>query len=254
MPYGLYISAEGAQAQAHRIEIIANNLANVDTPGFKRDLAILQARPSEEFSQGTDSPENRSLNNVGGGVKILERKTEHTAGVLKQTKNPTDIAIQSEGYFVVRHGDQDLLTRAGNFTFDGTGRLVTQEGDSVLNASGAPVQVEPELLALHNGPYFSGKGLMVVGAEQPLAIVQPESKADLVKVGKNFFQSLSSVTQMAPGEIATAPGFVEGSGVNSITEMMTMIEANRAFEANINLIKSQDEMLGGLVNRVLRQS
>ena len=254
MPYGLYISAEGAQAQAQRIEVIANNLANVDTPGFKRDLAMLQARHSESFEQGLDYPESKSVNNIGGGVQVVEKLTEHANGVLKKTDSPSDIAIQGEGYFVVRHDDQDLLTRAGNFSFTSNGRLVTPIGDAVLDSSNNPIQVEPEVLGAHQGPYFNDRGSLIVGEERPLAMVKPEATADLVKFGKNFFHSLSETTQMPIGDRKTAPGFIEASGVNPITEMMTMIEANRAFEANVNLIKSQDEMLGGLVNRVLRQA
>ena len=255
MPLGLYISAAGAQAQANRIEVIANNLANVDTPGFKRDLAILQARHSESFEQGLDYPETQSINNLGGGVQVVEKLTEHANGVLKKTDIRTDVAIQGDGYFVVRHDDQDLLTRAGNFRFSSTGRLETQTGHAVLDFDNNPIQIDPNLMKSHVGEFFDTQGFLKVGGqEKQLAMVNPESKADLVKFGKNFFQSLSDTTNIPLNERNTQPGFIEASGVNPITEMMTMIEANRAFEANVNMIKSQDEMLGGLVNRVLRQA
>ena len=87
MPYGMYISAEGAHAQSKRLETLSNNLANVDTPGFKRDLALFQARHAEEINQGTDYPGSRGLNDIGGGVSVRETKTDFAPGLMKRTGN-----------------------------------------------------------------------------------------------------------------------------------------------------------------------
>ncbi len=86
MTYGLYMSAEGAAAQAKRMEVLANNLANVDTPGFKRQLAVLQARHAEAILQGLDSPDSATINNVGGGVEIDGTLTDFSPGTLSNTR------------------------------------------------------------------------------------------------------------------------------------------------------------------------
>lgn len=254
MPYGLYIAAEGAQAQAQRVEVIANNIANVDTAGFKRDLAVLQARYAQAIENGTDYPNSGSINNVGGGVYVSEKVTDYSRGSLKGTNLPTDLAIAGEGFFQIDIDGETYLTRAGDFTFTAEGNLVTSAGNPVLDTDGIPVQVDPEALAGHIGNYFDENGFVTVGGDViPLAMVKPASLSDLAKYGDNAFFPLAAVEPLTLEERQTRPGYLEKSGVNSITEMMTMIEAQRAYEANVNLIKNHDEMLGNLVNRVLRQ-
>lgn len=255
MVYGLYISAEGAQAQSRRLEVISNNLANVDTPGFKNEFAIIEARDAEAIQQDLDYAGSGSINNMGGGVMFRETKTNFAPGPITPTGNREDIAIRGEGFFQVLHDDQVLLTRGGNFLFSPDGRLTTQEGFPVLNSQGAPVQVDPEAKATHNGEYFNERGELVIGGEAiPLSIVKPESNADLAKFGKNFFRPMAPVAPVPVDQRQTAPGMLERSSANPITEMMAMIETTRAYESNINMIKTQDEAIGNLLGRVLRQS
>ena len=151
MPYGLYISAEGAQVQSRRLDVIANNIANVDTVGFKRDLAVMQSRNAEAVERGLVSPAGtdpwRGLNDVGGGVQFRQTVTDFSSGPLKKTGNPSDVALQGDGFFVVRKGQDRLLTRAGNFRLTAAGDLVTQQGYPVLGEGNTPIALEP-----HGGP------------------------------------------------------------------------------------------------------
>ncbi len=250
MPYGLYISAEGAQAQTRRLEVIANNLANVDTPGFKRDLAICQARYAEAVEQGLKAPGSGALDDVGGGVTVRQTKTDFSAGPLKHTQNPTDLAVEGDAFFQVRKGDETFLTRAGNFRLTAQGELVTQQGYAVLGDTGTPIVVKPD-----SGPWeISAAGAVRQrdGDAQNLALVRPESLGDLVKVGENLFRSTTDPKPVAPNERRVATGYLELSTVKPTIEMTAMIEASRLIEANINLMKAQDQMLGGLIGRVLR--
>ena len=250
MSYGLYISAAGAQAQRQRIEVLANNLANVDTPAFNRDLAVFQASHSEAIEQGQDYAGSRSINDIGGGVFLHETTTDFGRGALKQTKIPTDFAILGDGFFVVDRGGQQLLTRAGNFTLDASGGLISQDGYPVLTAEGTPVQVTGDL------PWtVNERGMLVqAGDSTPLALRKPRSLGDLVKVGQNLYSPLAETIPLAGAERRVRSGWLEQSGVSPTTEMMELIEASRAFEANAQLIRSQDQMIGTLVNRVLRTS
>src|SRR5947207_15044099 len=99
MPYGMYISAEGAAAQAQRLEVIANNMANVDTAGFKQDVPTFQARFAEAIQRGTAQSGNKSVNDVGGGVKVIDTQTDFSAGIFKPTGNDLDFAINGKGFF-----------------------------------------------------------------------------------------------------------------------------------------------------------
>ncbi len=129
MPYGMYISAEGAGAQAERLEVIANNMANVDTAGFKRDVPLFQARFAEAIQKGQAQAGDGSINDIGGGVKINDVETDFSQGDLKRTGNNLDLAIDGKGFFHVLGDDGQLyLSCAGDFELDAQGRLVTQNG------------------------------------------------------------------------------------------------------------------------------
>lgn len=236
MPYSLYISAEGAHAQSTRMDIIANNLANVDTVGFKRELAEFQARYAEAIQQGLQTSGAGSIDDLGGGILVRGSKTDFSPGPLKNTGNPFDVALGGDGFFVVQKGEQTYLTRAGNFSLSTDGTLQTAQGYAVLDASGAPAA------AAAGDPSWA----------QNLAVVRPQSLGDLVKVGENLFRPLSEPQPVEPNEQAVAVGYLEGSAVNMTSEMTEMIQTARALEANVNMMKAQDEMLGGLVNRAMR--
>lgn len=249
MPYGLYMSAEGAHAQSKRLDVIANNLANVDTTGFKRELALLKARYAEAIEQGSVSPGRGDVENIGGGVEFLATVTDFGAGPLEHTQNRTDLAIEGDGFFVVQRGEEQLLTRAGNFVVGADGQLQTQQDYPVIGSAGSPVVINPA----DNDWEFNRRGqLRQAGTLQDLAIVRPNSYGDLVKVGENLFRPLATPDPVPLPERRVAPGYLEGSAVKPTAEMTAMIEASRLFQANMQMMRTQDEMISGLVNRVLR--
>lgn len=247
MPYGLYLSAEGAQAQSTQLEIIAHNLANVDTVGFKRELAIFEARYAEAIEQGLISPGTGAIDDVGGGITIRETQTDYSPGPFKRTETPTDVAIKGQGFFAVKKGDETFLTRAGNFSLTSRGELVTQQGYAVLDDAGAPIVVRDARWQISD----SG-ALRQASGTQNLALLQPQSLGDLVRVGENLFRPLSEPEALPEGDRQVASGYLEMSSVRPTTEMTAMIQASRALEANVNMMRVQDQMLSGLVNRVMR--
>jgi flagellar basal-body rod protein FlgF len=251
MPYGLYMSAEGAHAQSTRLEVIAHNLANVDTTGFKRELAIIQTRYAEEIEEGTADAGTGEISDIGGGVEVLATETDYAPGPLKDTGLPTDLAIRGEGFFVVSKDDEQFLTRAGNFLVNTRGELVTQYGGqqyAVLDDSMSPVVLDRE------APWeFTVNGAVKqAGATTNLALVMPQSYGDLARFGENVFRPLAETVPLTQGERSVAPGYLEGSGVQPTSEMVAMIEASRLLEANLNMMQTQDEMLDGLINRLMR--
>ena len=250
MPYGLYISAAGAHVQQQRLDIVANNLANVDTVGFKRELAIVQARHSEAIEQGEAESGSRSIDDIGGGVSLNETTTDFSPGALKQTGNAADLAIDGNGFFVVDRNGQQLLTRAGNFHWSQDGRLLTQAGDPVLSVEGAPIQVgvgsTPEIIGDGN---VSQDGQVVA----QIGLQRPGSLGDLAHAGENYFTPLAPTTPVPPEQRRIATGYLESSNIRPTQAMMELIEASRAYESNVKLIQNQDHMIGELLSRVLRQ-
>lgn len=246
MAYGMYISAEGALAQSLRMETIANNLANVDTTGFKQDLARFQARYAEEIASGLAPAGDGDVCDLGGGVMVSDNTTDFSPGPLKNTGVDTDLAIRGRGFFVVDRGGEQMLTRAGNFQLTSEGTLVSGSGDPVLSEDGTPIVI--------TGPWQFGEDgtIQMPDGVARLALAEPDSLGDLAKVGDNLFRPLAPTHPLPPELRSVANGFLEGSGVNAVTSMVEMIETTRAFEANVNMIRNHDQMFGTLISRILK--
>lgn len=249
MPYGLYLSASGAQAQNHRLEVLSNNLANVATPGYKPQQAILQSRFSEMIEQGTVAPGMGGADEVGGGVTMQASATQFGVGPIRETGNRTDFAINDQNqFFVVDQDGEQALTRAGDFLFDSSGRLVNQKGNTVLDVEGEPIQIDPTL------PYAISDGGQVqqAGEAWDLMIARPRSLGDLSHLGENLFKPLAEFDLAAANQRAVRSGYVEESGVSPTTAMMELIDASRTYEANVRMIQNQDHAMGELISRVLQ--
>ncbi|MCH8045317.1 MAG: flagellar hook-basal body protein [Planctomycetes bacterium] len=239
--YGLFIAAEGAQLQQRRLEVLTNNLANVETPGFKRQLAVFQARLAEQTQRGLDYPGSQSINDLSGGVIQHSIVTDFSSGPMQSTDIPTDLAIGGDGFFVIEKDGQQLLTRAGNFHLNNENRLVTEQGYNVLDHDFSEVTIDPAA-----GPQELAR------LANRVAVVLPEALGDLKSVGENLFRAAGATAPVEAVDRRVLSGFVEKSGVNPTLEMMELIETSRMFEANIRLIQQQDGLIGTLLNRVLR--
>lgn len=244
------MSAAGANAQNHRLEVLSHNMANINTPGFKPHLAMLQARHSEAIARGEVSPGSNGIDDVGGGIAINPNKTLVTQGPIEQTGRKTDFAINDDdSFFVVQRGEEQLLTRAGDFLFNSSGTLVTTNGDTVLGANGNPIRVNP----LQQYETRDDGVIQQNGASQSLMLVKAKEKGDLSRVGDNLFRSLAPVDPVDPTKRQIRSGFLEKSAVVPTSTMMELIETTRLYEANLKMIQSQDQSLGSLLSRVLRE-
>ncbi|MFO0923281.1 MAG: flagellar hook basal-body protein [Pirellulales bacterium] len=251
MPYGMYLSAAGAQAQNHRLEVISHNLANINTPGFKPLMSVLQARNAEAIDQGETLAGSGGIDDLGGGVKAVPTRTQFQQGPIEQTKRPTDFAINnSKGFFVVQRGEEQLLTRAGDFVFNSNGTLTTTNGDPVMSVAGAPIQVDP------TKPYQvrDDGEIQQAGQIHRLQVVTPNSMGDLSRIGDNLYRPLAATTPVPATQREVVSGHLERSAVQPTTAMMELIEASRVYEANLRLIQHQDQSIGSLVGRLLKDS
>lgn len=251
MSYGLYLSAAGADSQAQRIEVISNNLANVNTPGFKRELDVIMARHSESIAQNETQPGSGALDDMSGGAYVAQTLTDYSQGSLQSTGVDTDLAIDGDrGFFMVEHEGVAHLTRAGNFHFSRDGFLRTQSGHAVLSSGGSPVVIDPNRRwEFHQDGFF-----VQDGARIPVGIAQPQSLGDLARVGENLFRPLGPIAQLvSPQERPRVfNGRLEQSAVRPTQEMTRMIEASRMYESNIKMIQNQDSMTGSLISRLLQ--
>lgn len=250
MIYGMYLSATGVLTNSHRQDVISNNLANAETPGFKRDLAIFKQRRTEASERGV-SPQGRSdplEEPIGGGTLVSRTAIDFSAGDLESTNNPTDLAITGDGFFAVRDGGDIRLTRAGNFLIDKTGRLVTAGGGRpVLDTHRKPIVVA-------SGPVEIGDDGTISQAGQPVAQIGTFDVADRGRLtkrpgGQFAINGESSLHSVDP---SMRSGFLERSNVDPAIEITQMMDAQRQLEANANMIRYQDQSLGKLVSDVMK--
>lgn len=250
MYYGLYMSAAGAHAQSQKVEVLSNNLANGDTVGFKKELALLESRDSEAIERGLAFRGSREIEDVGGGVRFSATHTDFSPGTLRLTNQPTDFAIESpDDFFLIQRGNDKLLTRAGNFHLSPTGALLTQQGDAVLSSDGEPIVLDPTLPMRH----VPGGAIEQAGDRIELALVRPPSLSSLTKVGENYFSAgRREAPRVAEEARRIRGGYLELSAVNPVEEMVELITASRAYEANVRVIQQHDTATSQLISRMLR--
>ncbi len=254
MIYGLYLSAQGAETQALRQAVLANNMANVGTTAFKSDVPLFRAHLPFDLANSNPATIPDTHDQQTGGVELLATATNHAQGPLTPTHAPLDVAIVGPGYLQVTDGDAEFLTRNGRMALDPTGRIVTaDEGHAVLSVDGEPIIVPPEAseVSIADDGTVSA---VVGGAALPigqLALVEPDSPIALEKLGNSLYLHPGGTVPAVAARIRQ--GMIEGSNTDSMTGMVDLIQTGRAFEMNMNLLRSQDEMLGQLIQSVPRR-
>ena len=251
MIYGLYLSAQGAQIQTVRQDIVANNLANASTTAFKRELLTAQAHQPFDLVHGMRTWMEGNLDNLPGGVTPGGTTTDFSQGGLTHTQGAFDVAIQGKGFLKLANGKETYLTRNGQLTIGPKGELLTRDqGYTVLSAAGSPLAgLDPEL-PIEVRP----DGMVVQGGNEVgrLALVEPQKYTDLTKIGRNLFTAAGRLSPASP-ETQVKQGYLEDSGVGPVASMMELIESSRTVEANINMIKTQDDSLDRLLQSLPRK-
>ncbi len=250
----LWISKTGLEAQQIQMDVIANNLANVSTNGFKRARAVFEdllyqtlRQPGAQSSQQTQLPSGLQ---IGTGVRPVATERIFTQGNLQQTGNTRDVAIQGNGFFQVLLPDgTTAYTRDGAFQSDSQGQLVTASGFAVQPA----ITIPPNTLSItiaRDGTVsvlVSGSASPTqVGGMQLVSFVNP---AGLQSFGENLYLQTASSGTPNPNTPGTNglgllnQGYVETSNVNVVEELVSMIQTQRAYEINAKAIQASDQML-----------
>jgi flagellar basal-body rod protein FlgF len=261
---GIFTAVSGAMAQNARLDTIANNIANVNTPSFKKDNQIFKEylasyeRPPDVIQVPKVPAEPESFYNMQGGdksyVETDRSYTDFKQGAVKPTGNNLDLAIEGMAFFEVGTPQGVRLTRNGSFTVDGEGRLVTKDGFPVLqpgtgatNAREIRLEAGGNLRVTKNGEIFQGNNR--VGS---LSFISVSNVDALQKVGASNYKlndTVPVVINPTP-EAQIHQGSLEMSNVNIIQEMTDMISTTRTFESLQKAIQAYDQMNDKLVNTI----
>jgi flagellar basal-body rod protein FlgG len=250
----LWISKTGLDAQQTQMDVIANNLANVSTNGFKRTRAVFEdllyqniRQPGAQSSQQTQLPSGLQL---GTGVRSVATERNFSQGNLQETGNSKDIAIQGEGFFQVLLPDgATAYTRDGSFQVDNQGQLVTASGFAIQPTITIPADATSVTVGRDGTVSITQAGdatTTEVGALQLASFINP---AGLMAKGENLYVETSASgnantnTPGTNGSGTLAQGFVETSNVNVVEELVNMIQTQRAYEINSKSITTSDQML-----------
>ncbi len=254
---GWYTGASGMNAQQNRLDAISNNLANVDTAGYKRDITVSKSFPElllrrtnldgvyeTPFGSAEVAP---VIGKLGLGIETNENYTDFAQGSFRQTDQNTDVAFGGKGFFSIQTPLGERYTRDGNFIIGKEGILETKDGFPVLGEKGF-IRVENDKFTVNeDGVISSQEDSEVIDR---FKVVRFDNERYLKKMGNNLYSAndISGSAHIAEG--AERPKFLQGymetSNVNVVNEMVQMIEVNRAYEANQKTITSEDSMMGTL--------
>ena len=255
MVKGLYIAFTGMINEQHRMDVLTNNLANAATNGYKKEGATSQsfddilAYKIKDASEGYNLAKRMGYHNPG--VKIGEGYTDFSEGGFKTTDNTFDLALSDKGFFAIeftsKTGETSTkYTRDGNFALTQDGRLVTRDGDAVLDENGTPIKIDPLAEASVNR---SGQ---IIQNGRVAATIQVADFADynyLERYGENYFQPIEGAEESeAPAQVYS--GYLEMPNMSVVTEMVNMITVARAYDSNQKMITTFDSTLDIAANQL----
>ncbi len=275
---GIYTGASGMIAQQSRLDVVANNLANVNKTGFKKDLTLFKAFPDmlirriNESGLGVTPAGSYDtmpiVGKLGTGVEVNEVYTRFEQGSLMRTENDFDLALEGRGFFALQTERGERYTRNGAFTINQDGILMNHNGYPVLGENGIIRVQENNFLINERGEVIingaiSDDPLDVVGLDtndwsdpiviDRLKLVDFENIREIKKEGDSMYRETEySGPPLPPENLKVVQGFLEKSNVNIVREMVDMIEVQRSYEANQKTITTHDQNLGRLINEVGR--
>lgn len=254
---GLYTAASGMFAQQRKTDILTNNLANAQTPGFKEDQTSIRAFPEMLLHHiGQDLSGIKSTNPVGSihtGAYLQETLPRFIQGDLNQTGIGTDMALMDVGegtaFFTIQTGEDIQYTRNGQFTIDAEGLLTTSEGWPVLDVAGNEIRVMSDQFTVDQQGNVEENGTFIA----QLAIRSTEEPFGLIKGESGLYRTDGDeLLPLAENGYQVRQGFIEKSTVDPMRAMTDMLSAYRAFEANQKIVQAYDRSLEKAVNEIGR--
>ncbi|MBQ6735314.1 MAG: flagellar basal-body rod protein FlgF [Lachnospiraceae bacterium] len=263
---GLYTAWSGMRNEQNRMDVVANNLANVNTTGFKKEGSVSQPFSDVlglKIKDRSEAPfTTRQIGTLNLGVKLGETYVDWSQGPFRVTDETFDFALSGNGFFMIEYTNKAenirrdeanqtnvMYTRDGNFTLRQDGTLVTQEGDYVLDPQGNHIVLDP----LDTSTSVNSQGQIwqsgaVVGQ---IGLADFEDYDTLWRYGENFFEPTEDAVQI-PATAQVYQGYLEQSNVSTVDEMVNMIAVQRQYEANSTMIQSVNTTLETAVSQVGR--
>ena len=251
----LSIAATGMLAQQTNVEVVANNLANMNTTGFKQGRAEFQDLLYQNISMpGANSSDSGTVLpsgiQIGAGVRTSSVYRVTTQGDLKNTSNPYDVAVSGPGFFRIQQPDgTDAYTRAGNFGLSPEGQLVTDQGYTVAPGIAIPTNALAVQINAQGQVSATIPGQVAPQAVGTLELTRFPNEGGLKSVGNNLFLETPSSGAPQSGVPGSAgygtiqQGFLETANVNAVEEITSLITAQRAYEMNSKVVTAADDML-----------
>lgn len=255
--YGMHISSSGALTSMYRLDALTNNLANVNTVGFKPHTPYTRQRDVARIEDNLPFMDsNALLEQLGAGVQLAPTRIEFTQGSLSSTGNPLDVAIAGEGFLTVKaeaSGDTAAfhLTRDGRLTIDQSGQLVmSTSGRPVLDTAGQPIRLD------ESADIKFGSDGSVYQNNQPVAklrLVDVPDRSRLTKKGEGLFTITNDALEgMTTAKGQLKQGMVENSAVNEIAALMAVQSAASDVSSNLDMIRYHDQLMDRAINRLGR--
>jgi flagellar basal-body rod protein FlgF len=241
---GIYSSASGMMAEMTRTDATANNLANANTTGYKKDVAVSKDFASVMITRINDG-QNADIGSLGLGTVIDEVAVDQEAGTIRTTGNDLDMAVDGKGYFAGQTPNGVRYTRNGTFTRSSQGELVTQDGYQVLGQNGAPIRLTGTKFVVNADGAVFNNGIQT----GQLQVVDFADERQLTKEGASLFVAAGNAQQQ-PASGSVRQGTLEMSNVNVVAEMVNLITGYRAYETNSKAVQAHDQLLDKAVNEV----
>ena len=237
MDNSLYVGLSRQLTLQRQLDVAANNLANLDTAGFKVEQLMLQSDPMQ--ARGSRLGPIRYV--IDNGVA-----RSFTPGTLEKTSSPLDMAVEGDGFFQVQTPQGPRYTRDGRFSLDAQNQLVTQAGDTVLDSSGSPITLDPKKgdFAVAKTGQISQGG--VVGGR--IGVVRFANLSGLSKGGDGLFSS--SDTPTAATDAGVRQGYLERSNAQPVVEVTHLVEINRAYERIASMMNSAHDLSRSAIQRL----
>ncbi len=258
MNRGLYTAALGMTTQMNKMDVVSNNIANVNTSGYKKDEVVTRSFDEELMlrlhNEHDTVFDNKKIGTMNMGVTVDNIYTNFSTGSLEHTGGDLDLALNGDGFFIVetygQNGDkQERFTRDGKFKISEDSKLVTSGGFYVLDTEGKSIDLGNATTVTINdkGQIYSKEGLIA-----NIAITSFEDNEFLRKEGSNFYFALDGAIK-TDSKANLMQGYVESSNVNTVNEMVEMITISRAYEANQKVITNYDNIMSKAATEIARR-